>query len=163
MILNSLKRLIMYAAFGITKRIDTSPPYKPRTQTMAVNLKQTSASNSESTTAEGEEEGGGSDADCISVSDSEHSQGQGPNQPQQQQQGWPPSIPSLYSAPYSNPAVRAWLRASKELVCMTTVKAEVSQVLWLPNTALMMVQLPACLAAIVSMSPAVFDGFSMPW
>jgi hypothetical protein len=102
-------------------------------------MKQTGASNSESTTVEGEEEGGGSDCDCISVSDS--SQSQGPAQPQQQ--GWPPGIPASYSAPLTNPAVRAWLRASKELVCMATVKAEVSQALWLSNTALIMAQLPA--------------------
>jgi hypothetical protein len=155
-ILDSLKRLIMYAAFGITKRIVICPAYKPRTQTMAAKMRQTGAgaaasrSDSESTAeqegeGEGEEgsskgDGSGSDSDCISVTDSEPSQGQGPSQPplQQQQQQWPPGIPAAYAAPLTNPAVRAWLRASRELVCMRTVRDEVSQAPQVLPTALML-------------------------
>jgi hypothetical protein len=76
---------------------------------MTMKMKQTSASNSESTTMEGEGEGGVSDPDGIS-----------------EQQHWPPSIPTSYITPLTNPAVRAWLRASKELVSMAAVRAEVS-------------------------------------
>jgi hypothetical protein len=151
----------MYAAFGITERTKTYPAYRPRTQAMALKMKQTcagaaaSSSASESTAEqdgegeveEGSSKGDGSDSDsnCISVSDSEPSQGQGPNQLplQQQQQQWPPGIPAAYAAPLTNPAVRAWLRASRELVLMKTVRDEVGQAPQVLPTALM-------LASIVS-------------
>jgi hypothetical protein len=55
----------------------------------------------------------------------------GPREPSQQQQGqppreqWPRGIPPAYAAPLTNPAVRAWLRASRELIIMRVLQDEV--------------------------------------